>query len=226
MTMTVAIAEDSILIREGIAQLLADHDDVTVVASCGDLPSLLAAVEEHEPDVVLTDIRMPPTETDEGIQIADRLRESHPRTGVVLLSQFSEPEYALALLHEGSDRRAYMLKERVHNRAELLSAIRTVAAGGSWVDPKVVEALVDRQAEDDQSVLGDLTARELEVLSLIAQGASNASIAETLVLTKRAVEKHINSIFMKLGLVDAEEVSKRVKATLVFLAETKTAPLR
>src|SRR4051794_23326357 len=136
MTMSVAIAEDSILIREGIAQLLADHDDIAIVASCGDLPSLLAAVDEHEPDVVLTDIRMPPTETDEGIQIADRLRESHPRIGVVLLSQFSEPEYALALLHDGSDRRGYKLKERGDNPAQPLSATRPAAPRGAWVDPR------------------------------------------------------------------------------------------
>jgi DNA-binding NarL/FixJ family response regulator len=167
---------------------------------------------------------MPPTETDEGIQFAEQVRATHPATGVVVLSQFSEPEYALALLHDGSDRRAYMLKERVSNRAELMSAIRAVAAGGSWIDPKIVEVLVERQASDGYSPLSELTAREHEVLGLIAHGASNAAIADELVLTKRAVEKHINSIFMKLGLVDAEDVSKRVKATLVFLAETNTAP--
>jgi DNA-binding NarL/FixJ family response regulator len=224
MPLRVAIAEDSILVREGLAQLLADRADVRVVALCADMPSLLDAVDRLLPDVVLTDIRMPPTATDEGIRIAEVLRATHPGIAVVVISQFSAPEYALALLRDGSDRRAYMLKARIHNRAELLSAIRTVAAGGSWIDPKVVEALVAGQAEAGQALLGDLTARELEVLTLIAQGASNAAIADELVLTKRAVEKHINSIFMKLGLVDAQDVSKRVKAALLFLAETHTAP--
>jgi DNA-binding NarL/FixJ family response regulator len=224
MTIRVVIAEDSILVREGLSQLLADHADVTVEALCVDMPSLLDAVDRLQPDVVLTDIRMPPSETDEGIQIAQLLRTSHPGVAVVVLSQFSQPQYALALLRDGSDRRAYMLKERVHNRAELLSAIRTVAAGGSWIDPKVVEVLVAGQAQAEQSLLDELTARELEVLALIAHGASNAAIADDLVLTKRAVEKHINSIFMKLGFVDAADVSKRVKAALVFLAETHSEP--
>jgi DNA-binding NarL/FixJ family response regulator len=224
MALEVVIAEDSILIREGLARLLADHDEVRVVAVCSDMPSLLEAVEQHRPDVVLTDIRMPPTGTDEGIRIAQLLRQTHPGGAVVVLSQFAHPEYALALLRDGSDGRAYMLKERIHNRAELLSAIRTVAGGGSWIDPKVVEVLVAGQAELEHARLGDLTARELEVLSLIARGGSNGAIAEELVLTKRAVEKHINSIFMKLGLIDAEDVSKRVKAALVFLAETHTEP--
>jgi len=219
---TVAIAEDSIFVREGIGQMLADHDEIKIVASCGDLPSLVTAVETHEPDVVLTDIRMPPTETDEGIRIAAQLRETHPGIGVVVLSQFSEPEFALALLQDGSDGRAYMLKERVRNRAELLSAIRAVAAGGSWVDPKIVELLVAQQTENRNSRLGELTPREREVLTLLAHGASNAAIADELVLTKRAVEKHINSIFMKLGLAGAQDVSKRVKAALMFLAETGT----
>jgi DNA-binding NarL/FixJ family response regulator len=220
--LTVAIAEDSIFVREGIGHMLADHDEIAIVASCGDMPSLVAAVETHRPDVVLTDIRMPPTETDEGIRIAAQLRETHPSIGVVVLSQFSEPEFALALLQDGSDRRAYMLKERVRNRAELLAAIRAVAAGGSWVDPMIVDVLVARQTEDKNSRLGELTARELEVLTLLAHGASNAAIADELVLTKRAVEKHINSIFMKLALADSQEVSKRVKAALMFLAETGT----
>jgi DNA-binding NarL/FixJ family response regulator len=224
MTTRVVIAEDSILVREGLSQLLADHAEVTVDATCVDMPSLLDTVNRLPPDVVLTDIRMPPSQTDEGIQIAQLLRTSHPDVAVVVLSQFAQPEYALALLRDGSDRRAYMLKERVHNRAELLSAIRTVAGGGSWIDPRIVEVLVAGQAEADHSPLAELTARELEVLALIAHGASNAAIADELVLTKRAVEKHINSIFMKLGLVDAEDVSKRVKAALVFLAETHTAP--
>lgn len=222
--MRVAVGEDNILVREGLARLLAGHDEVVVVASCPDLPSLLEAVDRERPDVVLTDIRMPPSQTDEGIWLAELLRSTHPDAGVVVLSQFSEAEYALALLRDGSDGRAYMLKERLHNRAELLSAIRTVAAGGSWVDPKVVEGLVSGRARAENAALSELTRRELEVLAQIAHGASNAAIAESLVLTKRAVEKHINSIFMKLGLLHAEDVSKRVKAALLFLAETDTPP--
>ena len=224
MRVRVAIAEDSLLVREGLLQLLSDVDDVDVVAMCEDMPSLLDAVGRLDPDVVVTDIRMPPTGTNEGIQIAEALRTEHTRIGVVVLSQFSDPQYALALLRDGSDRRAYMLKERIHNRAELLSAIRTVASGGSWIDPKVVEMVVAGRVGAEHELLADLTARELEVLALIAHGASNTAIADELVLTKRAVEKHINSIFMKLGLGDADDISKRVKATLMFLAETRTAP--
>jgi DNA-binding NarL/FixJ family response regulator len=219
VTLRVALAEDSILVRQGLVQLLGADDVVEVVATCADLPSLRSSIEQMQPDVVITDIRMPPTNSDEGIRIAEDLRATHPLLGVVVLSQFSEPEYALALLSGGSDRRAYMLKERVHNRAELLSAIRTVAAGGSWIDPKVVEGLVASKSRAYQTPLTELTEREREVLAHIAQGASNAAIAASLVLTKRAVEKHINSIFLKLGLVDADNVSKRVKATLVFLAD-------
>ncbi len=172
-----------------------------------------------EPDVVLTDIRMPPTSSDEGIRLAGELRETHPQIGVVVLSQFSDPIYALALLERGSDRRAYLLKERVHNRAELMAAIRAVAEGGSMIDPKIVEALVAARSRAERSPLNELTAREREVLAEIAQGKSNTAIAEALFLTKRAVEKHINSIFLKLGLADAEDVSKRVKAALMFLSD-------
>ena len=219
MPIRVALAEDSLIVREGIEQLLANAPDVEIVASCGDLDSLLEAVGADPPDVVLTDIRMPPSETDEGIQLAARLRESAPQIGVVVLSQYAEPAYALALLENGSDRRAYLLKERVHDRAQLVSTIRTVAEGGSVIDPKIVEVLVAAKARAERSPLAELTPREHEVLSEIAQGKSNTAIAESLVLTKRAVEKHINSIFMKLGLSDEEDVAKRVKATLMFLAD-------
>jgi DNA-binding NarL/FixJ family response regulator len=162
---------------------------------------------------------MPPSETDEGIRLAARLRESHPQIGVVVLSQYADPSYALALLGSGSDGRAYLLKERVHDRAQLVATIRAVAEGGSVIDPKVVEVLVAAKARADRSPLAELTPREREVLSEIAQGKSNTAIADSLVLTKRAVEKHINSIFMKLGLSDEEVVAKRVKATLMFLAD-------
>ena len=219
MPIRIAVAEDNLLVREGICQLLATEPDVDVVAAVGDLQALERAVEDERPDVVLTDIRMPPDSTDEGIRLATALRRSHPATGVVVLSQHSDPAYALALLESGSDRRAYLLKDRVANRAELLAAIRAVAEGGSLIDPKVVETLVNSRRRAERSPLNELTAREREVLGEIAQGKSNAAIGESLFLTKRAVEKHINSIFMKLGLADAEDVSKRVKAALILLAD-------
>jgi DNA-binding NarL/FixJ family response regulator len=219
MTIRVVVAEDSFLVREGLEQLLEASPSVEVVASCGDVDSLLEAIERERPDVVLTDIRMPPTRTDEGIRVASRLRDSHPGTGVIILSQYSEPAYVIELLELGSDRRGYLLKERVHNRGELISAIEAVARGGSLIDPKIVEVLVDARARAERSPLLELTAREREVLAEIASGKSNSAVAESLVLTKRAVEKHINSIFMKLGLATDEDVSKRVKATLLFLAQ-------
>jgi DNA-binding NarL/FixJ family response regulator len=215
----VIVAEDSLIVREGIEQLLESSPTVEVIATCGDLQSLLHAVEGDRPDVVLTDIRMPPTKSDEGIQVATKLRESHPEIGVVVLSQYSEPSYVLELLESGTDRRGYLLKERVHDRSQLVSAIDTVARGGSLIDPKIVEVLVAAKARAERSPLLQLTQREREVLAEIAQAKSNSAIAESLVLTKRAVEKHINSIFTKLGLAAADDVSKRVKATLLFLAE-------
>lgn len=219
--LTVAVADDSLIVREGISKLLSSADGIEVVAMCEDYDGLLAALAEHCPDVVLTDIRMPPTNTDEGVRIAEHLRESHPSVGVVVLSQFAEPRYVLALLEGGSDRRAYLLKERVHDRGLLTSAIRSVAEGGSWIDPKIVEVLIAARTHADASPLRELTPREHEVLVEIAQGASNAAIAESLFLTKRAVEKHINSIFMKLGLANSDDVSKRVKAALLLLAESR-----
>jgi DNA-binding NarL/FixJ family response regulator len=225
MPTRIVLGEDSLIVREGLCQLLAVDPEIEVVAAVGDQLSLRQACEEQRPDVVLTDIRMPPTHTDEGIQLAAELRESHPEIGVVILSQFADPSYALALLDHGSDRRAYLLKERVHNRAELMSAIRAVAAGGSMIDPKVVEALVAARSRVEQSPLNELTARELEVLAEIAQGKSNTAIAEALFLTKRAVEKHINAIFWKLGLAEGTDVSRRVKAALMFLAEETASPV-
>jgi DNA-binding NarL/FixJ family response regulator len=215
----VLLADDSLLVREGLEQVLAGQPNVEVVAALADLPSLLEAIDAHAPDVVVTDIRMPPTLSDEGIRMATQTRETHPEMGVVVLSQFAEPSYALALLEAGSDGRAYLLKERVHDRAQLLSAIETVADGGSVVDTKVVDLLVAAQGRAERSPLAALTPREREVLAEIARGKSNSAIAESLVLTKRAVEKHINSIFSKLDLSDAEDASKRVKATLAFLAD-------
>jgi DNA-binding NarL/FixJ family response regulator len=225
MTVSVALADDNLIVREGVAQLLATEHDIEVVASCGDLDSLLDAVDACRPDVVVTDIRMPPTHSDEGIRLAAQLRESHPEVGVVVLSNYAEAGFATALLESGSEGRAYLLKERVHSRTQLASAIHSVAAGGSVMDPKIVEPLMAARSRSQRSPLAELTAREREVLAEIAQGKSNAAIAQSLVLTKRAVEKHINSIFLKLNLSDAEDVSKRVKAALLFLAEADVAPV-
>jgi DNA-binding NarL/FixJ family response regulator len=219
MPVAIALADDSLIVREGVARILADRPEVRIVASCGDLPSLLAAVDSERPDVVVTDIRMPPTGTDEGIRVAALLRETHPEIGVVVLSHYADPAYALALLESGSEGRAYLLKERVHDRGQLVAAIEAVAAGGSVLDSKIVEPLVAAKLQVERSPLAALTEREREVLAEIAKGKSNAAIADTLVLTKRAVEKHINSIFLKLNLSYSEDVSKRVKATLLYLAE-------
>ena len=215
----VVLAEDNYIVREGLREILAAHERVEVVATCEDLDGLLAAVESERPDVLITDIRMPPTSTDEGIRAAATLRESHPDVGVVVLSQHDDPAYVLALLESGSAGRAYLLKERIHDRLQLVAAVDAVAAGGSVIDPKVVEVLVAARTQAAQSPLAELTARETEVLAEIAQGKSNTAIAESLVLTKRAVEKHIHSIFMKLNLAYEQDVSKRVKAALLFLAD-------
>jgi DNA-binding NarL/FixJ family response regulator len=220
----VVVAEDSLIVREGLVQLLAASPSVNVVAAYGDVDAVLAAVERDRPDVVLTDIRMPPSNTDEGIRLAAQLQERRPGTGVVVLSQYAEPPYVLALLEHGSDRRGYLLKERIHDRGQLVSAIDAVAQGGSVVDPKIVEVLVDGKARAARSPLAGLTPRERDVLAEMAAGKSNKAIAESLVLTKRAVEKHINSIFMKLRLAGSEDVSKRVKATLMFLADNSPGP--
>ena len=219
MAIRVVLAEDSLLVREGVRQLLAADSAIEVVAAVGDVDELRDACERERPAVVVTDIRMPPNHTDEGIQFATELRTTHPEIGVVVLSQYSDPSYAIALLDDGSDGRAYLLKERIHNRAELTGAIRSVAAGGSVVDSSVVVALVHARSQSDHSPLKELTVREREVLSEIAQGKSNMAIAESLFLTKRAVEKHINAIFLKLGLANAEDVSKRVTAALMLLSE-------
>ena len=223
----VALAEDSYIVREGIEQILATVPEVEIVASCGDMDTLLSAVERLDPAVVLADIRMPPTQTDEGIRIARQLRPEHPQTGVVILSQYAEPRYVLQLLDAGFEGRAYLLKERVHNRAELVSAIRAVADGGSVIDPKVVTILVQARTRAEQSPLARLTPRELELLTAVAEGKSNAAIGEAYTLTKRAVEKHVTRIFLKLGLThegESDEVSKRVMAVLMFLSYRELLP--
>ena len=218
MTIRVILGEDSYLASEGIRRVLERLDDIDLVATLGDFDSLIAAIEEDPPDVVLTDIRMPPSNTDEGIRLAGHLRSSHPTVGVVVLSQHVAPAYAAALLSDGSERRAYLLKERVTDRAELARALRAVADGGSVIDPVVVDELLKARRKREEGRLDDLTPRELEILALIAEGRSNAAIAETFVITKRAVEHHVNSIFMKLDLGSPNDVSRRVKATLFYLA--------
>jgi DNA-binding NarL/FixJ family response regulator len=215
----VVLADDSYLVREAITHVLSTVPGVELVATVTDGDALLAAVETERPDVVLTDIRMPPSGDDEGITVANRLRETHPGIGVVVISQYADPRYGLALLEGGSDGRAYLLKERLHDRTQLVAALEAVMDGGSIVDPKVVEALIASRVQAEDSPLAELTHRELEILAEIAQGRSNQAIAERLVLTKRAVEKHINAIFLKLGLSQAEDVSRRVKAALIYLSQ-------
>ena len=212
------LAEDNYLVREGVRRLVEAQAELELIAVCEDLDSLLAAVDEHLPDVVLTDIRMPPTGTDEGIRAAEHLRDSHPDVGVVVLSQYDEPSYAIALLERGSSGRAYLLKERVSDVVQLLAAIREVKRGGSVIDPRVVEGLVNARARAKESPLARLTPREHEIMAEMAQGKNNAAIAETLVLSERAVEKHINSIFSKLALGEEPDVHRRVKAVLLFLS--------
>jgi len=215
----VVLADDHYLVREGMRRLLDSQPGVEVASVCGDLDALVAAVDAELPNVVVTDIRMPPTATDEGIRAAALFRERHPGMGVVVLSQYAEPAYALPLLEQGSEGRAYLLKERVDDVEELVGAIRAVAAGGSVVDPKVVEALVTESARTERSPLHELTARERDVLREMASGKNNAAIASTLFLTERSVEKVIHSIFLKLGLTWEAAVHKRVKAVVMYLAE-------
>ncbi len=221
MPIRVVVGEDNFLVREGIVSILDDIDDVELLEATEDLDALRASVERTAPDVVVTDIRMPPTNTDEGIQLATELRSSHPQIGVVILSQHAEPRYALALLSAGSDRRAYLLKERLTDPAELSRAVREVVAGGSVIDSRVVEKLIAARERGD-SELAALTPRELEILGLIAQGRSNSSIASSLTITKRAVERHINAIFLKLDLGEPADVNRRVKAALVYLSGDAT----
>jgi len=220
----VVLGDDSFIVREGLSELLARSARVEVAAACGDLEALVRAVEEHDPEVVITDIRMPPTNTDEGIRVAARLRDSHPHIGVVVLSQYSQPGYVLALLDSGSDGRAYLLKERVHDLGQLIGAVEAVAGGGSVIDPKIVEVLVAARTRAVDTRLGSLTDREREVLAEIAQGKSNLAIAESLGLSQRAVEKHTHSIFSKLELASSADVSKRVKAALLYLADGERSP--
>jgi DNA-binding NarL/FixJ family response regulator len=219
----VVFAEDNYLVREGTAALLATSDEVELVGTATDRDGLLSAVEELAPDAVLTDIRMPPTGTNEGIEAAKTIRAAHPGIGVVVLSQFAEEEYAYELLKDGAAGLGYLLKERVADVDELVRALGEVARGGSVLDPKVVEALVAAKDRMAHSPLASLTDREREVLSHMAQGQNNAAIAKSLFLTERAVEKHINSLFHKLDLTEEPDVHRRVMAVLAFLRETEQA---
>lgn len=214
----IVLGEDSFLTREAITSLLEGTAGVQLVAACEDAESLRSAIERERPDVVLTDIRMPPDHRDEGLRIANELRETHPEVGVVVLSQHAEPGYAAILFEDGSHGRAYLLKESLRDRDELIRAVVTVAEGGSVVDPLIVDELLDLQRRRRDTPLDRLTPRELEILGLIAEGRSNAAIAEKLVVTKRAVERHINSIFLKLGLRETDDISRRVKAALLYLS--------
>ena len=217
MAIRLVLAEDNYLVREGIRRLLETRPGLEVAAVCTDLSSLLAAVETERPNVVVTDIRMPPTNTDEGIRFASELRASHPEIGVVVLSQHAEPAYAMSLFEDGASQRAYLLKERLKDEDELGRALREVVAGRSLVDTRIVDKLVSARLDDPG--IEKLTPREREILSMIAEGRSNASIAESLNLKKRAVERHINGIFAKLDLGEASDVNRRVKAALVYLTD-------
>jgi DNA-binding NarL/FixJ family response regulator len=214
----VALAEDNVLLREGISRLVSANEDFRLVGTASDLPQLLELVGDQQPDVVVTDIRMPPTGTDEGIQAAAWLHQNHPRVGVVVLSQYTGPAYAMALLEHGSAGRAYLLKERVASVDELARAIRVVAQGGSVIDPLVVDQLVRSRSQQHQPGMSSLTPRESEILAEMAQGKSNAAIATALSVSERAVEKHTNSIFAKLGLSEERDLNRRVKAVLLFLS--------
>lgn len=215
----VVLAEDNLLLREGVSRLVGANEDFELVGVASDLPQLLALVGEQAPDVVVSDIRMPPTGTDEGIQAAAWIRQNHPRVGVVVLSQYAAPAYAVALLEHGSAGRAYLLKERVASADELARAIRTVAQGGSVIDNMVVEELVRARSQERTSGLSSLTARESQILAEMAQGKNNSAIAAATFVTERAVEKHTNSIFAKLGLSEEKDVNRRVKAVLVYLSQ-------
>jgi len=219
----VIVAEDSYIIREFLTSLLTETAEIDLVAVCSSGTELEEAVATFQPDVVVTDIRMPPSGANEGIRIASRLRETAPGVGVVVLSQYAEPEYALDLLEHGTGGRAYLLKERIRSKEQLLDAIVAVARGGSVIDPTIVDVLIQARTRAEHSRLAQLTPRERELLAEIATGKSNGAIAESLFLTKRAVEKHVNAIFAKLDLPETADVSRRVKATLIFLSEQGTS---
>lgn len=214
----VLLADDSYLIREGLQQVLALAPQLKVMGACADAPALLAAVDADPPDVVVTDLRMPPTQTDEGMQIAERLRRTHPRVGVVLLSQHESAHYAAELLASGAAGRGYLLKDRIHDLDHIVSTITAVAAGECRIDTRLIDELVARRRRRQASPLQELTPRQREILADVAEGKSNLAIAQDRGLTQRAVEKHVSEIFGRLGLATDETISRRVHATLLFLS--------
>ena len=221
MALRVVLADDNYLVREGITALLAEVEEIELVESVGDPQSLLKSVREHQPDAVLTDIRMPPTHTTEGIDAAKQIRAEHPSIGVVVLSQYVEEDYALALLSDGVAGLGYLLKERVSDVTELVRALNDVARGGSALDPKIVEGLMMRRPGEASSPLRGLTEKERAVLEQMASGRTNASISRTLYMSERSVEKHISAVFLKLGLDDEGESNRRVMAVLAFVEATR-----
>jgi DNA-binding NarL/FixJ family response regulator len=224
MTLRVVLADDNYIVREGVSALLRDVEEIELLTTVSDSSSLMRAVAEHQPDAVLTDIRMPPTHTTEGIEAAKRIRADYPHIGVVVLSQYADDEYAFELLQNGVAGLGYLLKERVADVDELIRALQEVARGGSALDPKVIDGLLARKSSEVTTPLLGLTDREREVLQQMATGRNNASIARTVFMSERAVEKHIGSIFQKLGLVEEQEVNRRIMAVLTFLEATRPAP--
>ena len=215
--MRVIVADDSVILREGLSRLLTEAG-FEVVAQAADAEQLLGAVAAHAPDVAIVDIRMPPTHTDEGLRAAREIRARHPGIGILVLSQFVRPAYALELLEDGAEGVGYLLKDRVSDLGDLADSVRRVGAGGSVLDPSVVTQLVGRPRQG-RDPLEELTERELEVLGLMAEGRSNSGIASRLVVTERAVEKHVTSIFSKLGLPQADADHRRVLAVLAYLGD-------
>jgi len=215
----VVIADDAYLVRVTLKHLLDGVETIVVVGECDDPKAVPRVLDETGADLLIADIRMPPAGDDAGIRLAVKLRQTHPALGVIILSTYAEVAYALKLFESGCDSRGYLLKDRIRDREQLLDAVTLVADGGTVIDPKIVEELVSSRSSPRRSSLEELTPRELETLALVAEGRSNAAIADALVLTKRAVEKHVNSIFAKLQLGDSDQVSPRVKAVLVYLAD-------
>jgi DNA-binding NarL/FixJ family response regulator len=222
----VVVSDDAFLMRSALGHLLSGVPTITVVGECDSPDAVPRLIDEQRADVLITDIRMPPAHHDEGIQLAARLRQSHPALGVIVLSTYAEVAYSMKLFENGLDGRAYLLKDRIEDRAQLLDAVEAVADGRSVVDPRIVEDLIRSKAVSAGAQLEQLTPRELETLGLVAEGYSNAAIAKRLVLTKRAVEKHVNAIFAKLKLGDPDHVSRRVRATLIYLSGRNLPPAR
>ena len=220
MPLRVVFADDNYLVRVGVSTLLSDGAEIELITAVEDADALLRAVAEHRPDAVLTDIRMPPTHTIEGIEAAKRIRADYPDIGVVVLSQFADDDYAFELLENGVSGLGYLLKERVADREELVRALQEVARGGSALDPKVIEVLLARKSHEEPSALVGLSDRERDVLQQMATGRNNHTIAQTLYMSDRAVEKHINSIFQKLGIIEEKEMNRRIMAVLAFLEAT------